>query len=276
MRRKWSHVLLFAVGMCLVVATWAQAGQVVTRQTRFWAKVALLKEKNLKGEPAPNTVGIVYFQNRTGSPQFDNLQKGLSVMLITDLSKVKEIELVERVKIQALMEELSLGSTGLVGEKDAPRVGRLLQVENLIGGDILKLTGKGFQLKADLLKVPTEKIFGQPFSEGELLQEFFAMEKELVNEILKYFKIKISAKKRAELREQVTDSLRALLHFFDGIHHSDLGDFAGARDLYAKALEEDPGFTLAREALEEIDALGEEECKALRNKIIRGFRRTPR
>jgi len=246
---------------------------VVTEKTRLWAKKVLKEEKALKTEGAPHTVAVLYFQNKTGNAAFDNLQKGLTLMLISDLSKVKEIEVLERVKIQALTEELGLGVSGLVAPGKAPRVGRLLGVANLIGGDILQLGNHKAQLKAILLKVSTETVFGQPSAEGELFEGFFMMEKELLFNIIKYFKIEVTAGKRSELRETITNSLRALQYFFKGIQYSDWGQYNKARKSYGHALEEDPQFTLAAEAKRELDALDEKECKALRNKLLDTIRR---
>ncbi|MBE9580499.1 MAG: hypothetical protein IMF18_02650 [Proteobacteria bacterium] len=80
----------------------------VTEEVRSWAKEALEQEKALKTISAPNTVAILYFYNKTEWSNLDLLQKGLTIMLITDLSKVEEIQIVERVKLQALVEELDL------------------------------------------------------------------------------------------------------------------------------------------------------------------------
>ena len=71
-------------------------------------------------------------------------------MLITDLSKIKGIKVLERVKMQALVEELGLGISGLVEAKTFPRVGRLLGAQHLVGGDIVKGKMEDFQLPEGL------------------------------------------------------------------------------------------------------------------------------
>ena len=45
------------------------------------------------------TVAISYFDNTSGSEQYNPLSKGLADMLITDLSDVKSIQIVEREKL---------------------------------------------------------------------------------------------------------------------------------------------------------------------------------
>lgn len=276
MRRKWFSILLTFTLIWLVLISSSWSGQVITQEVKLWAKKALQREKTLKATTAPNTLAVLYFHNQTGWSKLDLLQKGLTLMLITDLSKIKEIKILERVKIQALVEELGLGISGLVAAKTFPRVGRLLGAQHLVGGDIVKGKMEDFQLKSDLLKVPTERVFGQAMAEGKLLSELFRMEKDLVFNIIKLLKIELLSKQRKELEEPLTTSTEALFYFLHGIKHSDWGDFDKAKESYVAALNKDPDFALAAEAIQEIDSLSSEEkkaCKSERNRLVRGLKR---
>ena len=124
----------------LYSAALAQAGQVVTQTERDWASKALQQEKTLSTQGVtgtPNSIAVLYFNNKSGENKLTPLQKGLAVMLITDLAKVEQLRVVERVRMQALLDELELGSSGLVDAETAPRVGKLLGVAKVTGGDIL-------------------------------------------------------------------------------------------------------------------------------------------
>jgi len=259
----------------------------VTDETRLWAKQALQKEKGLETTGASKTLAVLYFHNKTGWSKLDLIEKGLTLMLITDLSKVKEIQLVERVKIQALVEELGLGVSGLVTPDKAPRVGRLLGVSLLVGGDIVKGKPNEFGFESDLLSVPTEKALGRPTAKGLLLEELFHMEKELLFKIIKLLQIELSPELEEELKEPLTTSIGALMHLFEGIESSDQGDYGKAADSYGKALEEDPGLVLAIIAIREIHKERRDEgveekkepprrprkpCAAERNKFIRNLK----
>ena len=276
MRRKWFSILLTFTLIWLVLTSSSWPGQVITQEVKLWAKKALQQEKTLKTTTAPNTLAVLYFHNQTGWSKLDLLQKGLALMLITDLSKMKEIKVLERVKMQALVEELGLGISGLVEAKTFPRVGRLLGAQHLVGGDIVKGKMEDFQLKSDLLKVPTERVFGQAMAEGKLLSELFRMEKDLVFEIIKLLKIELLSELRKELEKPLTTSTEALFNFLQGIKYSDWGDFDKAKESHVAALNEDPDFALAAEAIQEIESLFLEEkkaCKRDRNRLLRGLRR---
>jgi TolB-like protein len=256
MKGKWLARLVTCTLFWVFLTSSSWAGQVVTEEVRWWAEKALKQEKALEAITEPNTVAVLYFNNKTGWSNLNLLEKGLTLMLITDLSKIKEIKVVERVKLQALVEELDLGVSGLVEPDLAPRVGKLLGAERLVGGDIIKGKNDEFQLKSSLLKVPTEKVLSQSAAKGELVRELFRMEKDLLFEIVEDLEIEISPKLEAELREPLTSNLNALLYLFQGIRQSDSGNYEKAAQSYQKALQEDPSLSPAKDSLQEVDSLG--------------------
>ena len=252
MKGKWLARLVTCTLFWIFLTSSSWAGQLVTQEVKSWAKEALEQEKTLKTISEPNTVAVLYFYNQTGWSDLDLLQKGLAIMLMTDLSKVKEINVVERVKLQALVDELDLGVSGLVEAETSSRVGRLLGAEYLVGGDIIKGKMDEFQLKSSLLEVPTEELFGEPAATGELLRELFRMEKDLLFEIIEDLEIELSPGEMEALRKPLTTSIKALLYLFEGVEHSDRGEYLKANEFYEKALEEDPGLSLPSDAIQEI------------------------
>ena len=52
------------------------------------------------------TIAISYFDNTSGLEEYNPLAKGLVDMLITDLSNVKSIQIVEREKLGSLLKEI--------------------------------------------------------------------------------------------------------------------------------------------------------------------------
>ena len=90
--------------------------------------------------PEPGSVAVLPFINRGDAAQAV-LSKGLTAMVISDLSKVPGIKVLERAKLQKLIEEMQLSESGLVDEKTALRAGRLMKAEKIMLGD--------YQLQAD-------------------------------------------------------------------------------------------------------------------------------
>src|SRR4030067_3126095 len=140
--KKNQSILSGLSGLLIFVLLWIMsyplsswAGQVITEDARLWARKVLKEEKTLQTVEGQNTLAVLYFQDKTGQMELDPLQKGLTLMLITDLSGVKDLQLLERGRLQALIEEMGLAGSGLVETGTAPRVGKLSGGQWLGGGD---------------------------------------------------------------------------------------------------------------------------------------------
>lgn len=245
-----SFILFFTI---LNSSSWA--GQVVTEDVRLWAKQALKEEKAIKAVEVRNTLAVLYFQNKTGQSQLASLQKGMTLMLITDLSQIKGIQVVERVKLQALVEELGLGVSGLVESTTTPRVGKLLGAQWLVGGDILAGQQTQLQIQSNLLDVPDEKILGQSMAEGQL-SELFRLEKDILFATVKLLNIRLTPEEEARVRKPCSTNTDALIELFKGIDASDRGNYDNAAEFYELGLKKDPNICMAAEALKELKTLG--------------------
>lgn len=230
-----------------------QAGQIVTDDMRAWARDALTQETGLEAESAGNTLAVLYFHNKSGDAGLNPLQKGLAFMLMTDLSQVDGIVLVERVKLQALVEEMDLGVSGLVAPDSAPKVGRLLGARFLIGGDLLGSEAE-LGIASDVLEVPGQRLAGSPSSEGDL-PRIFEMEKELLFAIIDILRIELSEQKKLELEKPFTTKIDALYNLMYAIDSADRGDYLKAEAYYKEALKKDPGLNAAEEGLQELKDL---------------------
>lgn len=231
------------------------AGQVVTQMDRDWAKNTLEAEKALTATPDNNSLVILYFINLTGRKELKSLEKGMTLMLMTDLSQVPELQLVERVKLQALVEELKLGSSGLVDQMTAPRVGKLLGARSVVGGDFVSGEQKNFNTQARLLDVASSTIADQFLVTGTL-DDILKTEKELVFRIVEKLKITLKPEVTSAIRKPCSTNMKALDALFRGIDASDRGEYQQAGDLYQEALNADPDVCVAAVALQELFQLG--------------------
>ena len=67
----------------------------------------------------PYLFAISYFDNTSGLEEYNPLSKDLADMLITDLSNVKSIQIVEREKLESLLKEIELGESKFMDESTA-------------------------------------------------------------------------------------------------------------------------------------------------------------
>jgi TolB-like protein len=271
MNIKKYYPIIFSIVMLVMTAPSSWAGQVVTKETRDWAQQTLQEEKSLQAAMARNTLAVLYFKNRSGQEELDPLQKGIALMLITDLSTVKGVQVVERIKLQALAEELGLGASGLVEPGSEPRVGKLLRAQWLVGGDITGTQQTPVRVQSRLLETATSAITGQPASEG-MLTELFRIEKDLLFELIKLLNIDIKPEERAKLEIPCSTNSKALIALFRGIDASDRREYEKAKEFYEKSLKEDPDICIAGDALQELQGLGLISVKKKSGDLLRSLR----
>ena len=260
MRKKLFEIWVIITISILVCVMPVFAGQVVTKALSQWARETIASEQTLVTEPAAESIAVLYYRNQTGKAAFNPLQKGMTVMLITDLSKLKkfkehkDLKVVERVRLQAVLEEMELGATGLVDVDTAPRIGKLLGARYLAGGDILK--GNVTQMKMDpsMIDVPGDASFDQASAEGDLA-DLISMEKAILFEIVQSMDITLTPEEKESLETPLSTNVDALMDYFRGIEASDKGEFAQAAEHYADAVAKDPELSAAQEGIDEINAL---------------------
>lgn len=106
----------------------------------------------------PTVAAMPYFTNGTVGPNrgdYDALGKGISDVLITELAGNTGIRVIERDRVQQLMDEQNLGTAGRVDQETAVKVGKLMGVHHMIfGGFIVDQRGT-MRLDARAVNVET-------------------------------------------------------------------------------------------------------------------------
>lgn len=248
-------LIVFLSGLLLLVtSSLLHAGQVITETERQWAKNAVEQETTMESAPAGNTVAVLAFHNPSSNPELTPLQKGFAFLLMTDLAQVDGISVVERIKLQALLEELNLGASGLVEKQTQPRLGRLVGARFLVGGDLTSETRDQLGILSDVLQVKDQNSLGRPAANG-MMEQIFDLEKKILFEVVDLLKIRLTKPQREKLSRPLTTSYQALLYLSCGLDASDRGNFSQAGYCYGKALQEDPQLTPARAALDELASM---------------------
>jgi tetratricopeptide (TPR) repeat protein len=85
---------------------------------------ALNRERELAGTtPAPRTVGVFPFLLATTDTTLRALGTALAELLTTDLAQTERLRVLERVRVQMLLDEMKLGASGRVDAATAARSG---------------------------------------------------------------------------------------------------------------------------------------------------------
>lgn len=84
--------------------------------------------------PEAGSIAVQAFVNR-GNEAYRAMAKGLAAMIIADLTKVPDLKVLEREKVQLLVNEAKLGDSGLADTASAVRSGRLMRAEKVVVGN---------------------------------------------------------------------------------------------------------------------------------------------
>jgi TolB-like protein len=241
--RRYMDMTVFGEFRELVAA---RVKMLYAQQMEAEAKKAVAEEAQLETSSIPaNTVAVLYFENKGAQRNLDPLQKGIAEMLITDLSKVKSLRVVERIRMQKMMEELRFSQSGLVDDKSAPRMGRLLGANRLLKGSFFDLTSDRVRLDALVARSNTGQLDAATDITGST-KDFVRLEKELVFKVLNELKIAISDDEREAILTIPTENLFAFLQYSRGLDLEDQGMYGDAAQAYAAAIAADPSFSQAR------------------------------
>jgi tetratricopeptide (TPR) repeat protein len=218
------------------------------QEAQEFAKQAVAEQSTLiQGRADDQTVAVTSFRN-LGSERLDPLGKGMAAMLISDLSKIPDLKVVDRIKLQALLQEMKLGTTGLVDANTAPKIGKLLKARHVTSGSLADLEKENLEIAS--VVVDSHQKAGLISSQGAKgeLKEFYDLEKKIACQIVQALG-KDCQKVPDGFYIIHTKSMPALVFYSKGLDAFDQQKYDEAREQFQKSLDEDPEFDLALIAL---------------------------
>jgi len=194
------------------------------------------------------TVAISYFDNTSGLEEYNPLSKGLADMLITDLSNVKSIQIVEREKLESLLKEIELGEGNFMDESTAQKLGKGLGAGYMLTGSYF-IMGNTMRIDARLVNVGTGEVSMGEEITGEK-DAFFELEKKLVNKLIDTFDISLSKAEARKVKKVQTESFQSFNAYSSALVELDKGNVEKSIQFLEIATEADENFDQAWDKLE--------------------------
>ena len=208
----------------------------------------LLPEKEVVPVPSDKpSLAVMYFENNTGDESLDHWRKGISEMLITDLTQSKYLEVLSGDKLFNILNQLnqldakSYSSEVLAEVASRGRVNHILRGSYSKAGDIIRIdimlqdagTGKS---------IATESVEGR----GE--EGIFSIVDDLTRKVKASFKFseeKIANDLDKQVEEITTSSPEAYKYYLEGVKFYNMGDDRKTIEFMEKAVAVDSGFASA-------------------------------
>lgn len=193
--------------------------------------------------PKRYSMAITYFENIAANVEYDWLQKGLTTMLITDLAKLKEFNVVDRGRLQEMLEQMKFGKTGIVSEATAPKVGEALGVDSILTGSYI-ITKPTIRIDARLISVKTNNVIAAEEIQGEL-DKLYQLEQQLAMKIATNLDV-VPVEGQVAHVSPFAKSLDGMELYAKGLDYLDRGMSNEAREAFRQAVYKIPGYKNAK------------------------------
>ncbi|MBI2427945.1 MAG: hypothetical protein HYV29_03975 [Ignavibacteriales bacterium] len=218
----------------------------------------------------PKTIAVLYFENNSvvDKDKLDPLKKGLADMMITEMSKVKGIKVVERQRIQSIIEELNLNETEMVDKATTQNMGKLLGAQVMLFGGFSNLFNDKLRIDVRIVRTETGETVKAEEETGEL-DEFLTMLQSLVKKIAGDLEVKLSSEDEDRLEATKDGNFNGYVTYAQALDFEDQGKklekqgkrpeakaaFENAKSTYQKAWDESDGYEPAKQKVDEMAAL---------------------
>lgn len=222
-------------------------------------KTLIANEKQLSFQNVSDSTMAVFPLIYHGiNKDYAPLSRGFSEMISIDLAKLKEIKVLERVRIQAVLDELKLSQSLAVDQSTAPRMGKLLSAGTIVSGDYDVTNDGNFKINLGSWKVETSQRKSWVNESGSL-KDLFTLQKQVVFAFLQENGFNLTQEEKEKIAYIPTQNLDAFLAYSKGLQEEDAGDFNQANDFFRQAVQLDPGFNDAGDKLQSSQSLGKSE-----------------
>jgi TolB-like protein len=261
-RRRGYVVLALAVGACNPAPPGAVTPE-RQRQAEEAAREAVAREKSLDViSLSPRSVGIPPFNVNVRDTTLTPLSYGLADLLVTDLARSSQLEVVDRVRLDAVLREIQLVQSGRVDTATAPRVGKLIQARQLVLGSLDQRAGSDLGLQARIADVASGKT-RTAVSATAPVERILEAEKQLAFNLFDQLGVNLTPAERRNVEQLPTKDVQALLAYSRGVRYEIEGNYQAAGLEYGRAVQLDPQFQAAVTHLQEVQAPPATEVRAV-------------
>ena len=206
-------------------------------------RVSEIKRQTASGEQstvaAPTSeksVAVLYFENLSNSKDDEYFRDGMTEDIITELSKIKELQIFPRAAVLAYRDKPVTG----------PQVGRELNAACVLSGS-LRRAGNRLRITAQLIRAQTgHSIWAERYDRE--LKDVFEVQDEIARSISQALRIKLSPQEEKAIARKQTENPQAYDYYLRGrqyFHQFRRKSFDYARQMFARAIVIDPQYARA-------------------------------
>ena len=182
------------------------------------------------------SIAVLYFENLSASKDDEYFRDGMTEDIITELSKIKELQVFPRAAVLAFRDKPVTG----------PQVGRELNAACVLSGS-LRRAGNRLRITAQLIRAQTgHSIWAERYDRE--LKDVFEVQDEIARSISQALRIKLSPQEEKAIARKQTDNPQAYDYYLRGrqfFYQFRRKGFDFARQMFARAIVIDPHYARA-------------------------------
>jgi TolB-like protein len=218
----------------------------------FFATTAAVTAPERIDPPADGAVvAVLRFDNNTGDDKYQHLGRALSSMMISDLSVIEDITLVERDRLEELMAELDLQQSAYVDPASAQNIGMIIGAEYVVAGAFVTAEPE-MRLDTRIARVETSEIVTTAEVRGQS-ESLFDLQQRLADEIVEGLQLVLTQEQKDRLRAQQEanriDDMDTVLAYSQALCLLDYGEYVEAYERIQDVEAAAPGSLIVRVAL---------------------------
>lgn len=229
---------------------------------------------------APKALAVLDFDNNSGDSRYDPLGKGVASMMISDLSSVPSIQVVERQRLQDLMREMDLQRSRYFDPSTAQQLGQMVGAEYVLVGSLVAMQPK-IRIDTRVVRVATGEVVKTAEVTGRE-DRLFELQQKLADALIDGLEIALSPEERERLLAQQEanriQTVETALAYSEALSLFDREDYVGAAEKMAGVMRAAPGSALVALTYHEMKTRAARAAKEkARNRIGKFLRdRIPR
>ena len=217
------------------------------------AKAAVAQEQRLATQQgSPRTVAVMPLRFVGADSSLKPLERGLAELITIDLARSSQLTVVERARIQALLDELALQTSGATDSATNVRAGKIIQAGRIVSGQILQ-NEQRLRVDAAILNTQTAGLAGGAANENTV-EQLFAIQKAIVLQLFDSLGVRLTTAERIAIEQRPTRSMQAFLAYSRGLEFQDQGRYGDAARFFGEAARIDPTFSMAAQKSSESQA----------------------
>ena len=182
------------------------------------------------------SIAVLYFENLSGAKEDEYFRDGMTEDVITELSKVKSLQVFPRSAVLAYRDKLAT----------APEIGRQLDTAYVLGGS-LRRAGNRLRITVQLVDSRTgHSVWAERYDRQ--LEDVFAIQDEIAQSIARALRVMLSEKEKRAIEKVPTADVQAYDFYLRGrqfFYQVQRKGYEFARQMFARAIVLDPGYARA-------------------------------